>query len=97
VFSGKSDGSQLGRTDDWLEPAKWETVDRELCDLMDRLDGGVNLEVVFADGALAAGGGFECVRYESGGVYASLLDGVRTRGGIVKVHVQKVEELGPYP
>lgn len=98
IFSGKSDGSQLGsRTNDWLEPAKWEIVDRELCNLMDRLDGGVSLQVVFADGALAGGGRFGCVGCETGGAYASLLYGVRMRGGIVKVHVQKVEELaGPY-
>ena len=39
----------MGRTIDWLEPAKWDMVDRELCNLMDRSNGEVRLEVVFAD------------------------------------------------
>ena len=84
----------MGRTVEWLEPAKWEMVDRELCNLMGRLDDGVRLEVVFADGALSGKGEFGCVECEeAGGAYAMLLNGVRTRGGIVKV--QKVEEPEP--
>jgi len=63
--------------------------------LIDRLDDGVKLEVVFAGGALSGRGEFECVGCEEvDGAYAMLLNGVRTRGGIVKV--QRVEELEPY-
>lgn len=90
VFMGKWGESQMGRTIDWLEPVKWEMVDRELCTLMDRLDDGVKLEVVFADGVLSCRGEFGRVGCEeAGGEYAMLLKGVRTRGGTVKV--QKVE------
>ena len=72
-------------------------ADRELCSLMDRLDDGVKLEVVFADAALSAGrgevgcGGCE----EADRTHPMLLHGVRMRGGVVKVQIQKVEELGP--
>ena len=59
VFFGKWDESWMGRNIDWLEPAKWEMVDRELCNLMDRLDGEVGLEVVFADRVLSGGHGLK--------------------------------------
>src|SRR5258707_9883942 len=55
VFLGKLDDSQVDRTIGWLEPAIWEKVDGELCNLMDRLDEEVKLEVVFADAALSDG------------------------------------------
>ena len=82
----------MDRAIDWLEPVKWETVDRELCDLMDRLDGEVKLEVVFADSALSAGHevmGASCERPD--GSHSMLLNGVKRRGGVVRI--QQGEEL----
>ena len=76
----------MGRTIDWLEPAKWEVVDRELCNLMDRLDRGVKLEVIFADGALSGGRetlGTSCEI--AAGAHSTLLNGMKKRGGIVKI------------
>ena len=76
----------MDRTIDWLEPVKWETVDRELCDLMDRLDGEVKLEVVFADSALSAGHEVMDVSCERpDGPHSMLLDGAKRRGGVVKI------------
>ena len=70
-------------------------VDRELCELMDRLEDGIRLEVGFVDGVLSTSGEFRCVDCEGiGGVYDMLLNGVRTRGGTVKV--QKVEQVRYY-
>ena len=86
VFLGKWDDSQMDRTIDWLEPVSWENVDRELCNLMDRLDEEVKLEVVFADAVLSGGDdvkGVDCGRTD--GVGATLLNGMRTRGGVVKI------------
>ena len=86
VFLGKWDDSQMGRAVDWLDPAKWGVVDRELCNLMDRLDEGVKLEVVFADGALSGGRKILGTRYELAvGARSTLLNGMRKRGGIVKI------------
>jgi len=82
----------MGRATDWLEPAKWEMVDRELCNLMDRLDDEVRLEVVFADGTLSGGHeavGAGCEQVD--GQHTALLGGVKRRGGIVKI--RRVEEL----
>jgi len=76
----------MDRTIDWLEPVEWGTVDRELCSLMDRLDEEVKLEVVFGDGALSAGHdvvGMDCERAD--GPHSMLLDGVKKRGGVVKI------------
>jgi len=53
VFLGKWDDSQM--TTGWLEPMYWEKVNRELCSLMDRLDEGVKLEVIFGDTASSGG------------------------------------------
>ena len=92
VFIGKWDDSQMDRTIDWLEPVKWELVDRELCNLMDRLDEEVKLEVVFADVALSGGDevkGADCEQAD--GMGAVLLSGMRARGGIVKA--RRAEEL----
>jgi len=85
IFVGKWEDSQMDRTVDWLEPVKWEMVDRELCDLMDRrLDGDVKLEVIFSDGALSRE--VKDVGCEQpSGAHDMLLNGVRTRGGVVKV------------
>jgi hypothetical protein len=96
VFLGKWDESQMGRAvTDWLEPARWEIVDEELFNLVGRLEDGVKLQVIFADGALSGRGGFEFEGCEEpGGIYASLLNGARARGAIVKV--QKEEEFEPY-
>ena len=74
----------MGRTTDRLEPVNWEIVDRELCSLMDRLDEEVKLEVVFADGALSDA---SCKRTD--GVHTMLLNGMRGRGGIVKVQQEE--------
>ena len=80
----------MDRTIDWLEPVKWETVDRELCDLMDRLDEEVKLEVVFADSALSAGHeGMDVSCERPDGPHRMLLDGVKRRGGIVKIQQGK--------
>lgn len=82
----------MGKAIDWLEPAKWEMVDRELCNLMDRLDEEARLEVVFADGVLS--GGHEVVRAgceRVDGVHTMLLSGMKGRGGIVKI--RRVEDL----
>lgn len=79
-------------TIDWLEPANWEIVDRELCNLMDRLDKEVTLEVVFADGALSGGHGIEgvgCEKVDS--AHIMLLGGMRAKGGVVKI--RREEEL----
>lgn len=82
----------MGRTTAWLEPVKWEIVDRELCNLVDRLDDGVKLEVLFSDGALSGRGELQCVGCEEADdVHAMLLHGVKTKGGIVKV--QKAKDL----
>ena len=76
----------MGGITKWLQPPKWEIVDRELCNLMDRLDDGVKLEVVFADGALSGRGEPECAGYERADrMHPMLLNGVKARGGIVKV------------
>jgi hypothetical protein len=86
VFLGKWDDSQVGRTVDWLEPMKWEVVDRELCNLMDRLDKDVKLEVIFADGALSGGRGILGTRCQlAAGAHSTLLNGMKKRGGIVKI------------
>jgi hypothetical protein len=92
VFLGKFDDSEMDRPIDWLEPTKWERVDRELCDLMDRLDEEVKLEVVFADVALSGGDedkGASCG--QAGNADAVLLNGVRARGGVVKA--QRADDL----
>lgn len=82
----------MDRTIDWLEPVNWELVDRELCNLMERLDEEVKLEVVFADVALSGGDRVKGAdREQADGMGAVLLSGMRTRGGIVKV--QRAEEL----
>ena len=84
----------MGETIDWLEPSRWEIVDRELCNLMDRSDEGVKLQVFFADGKSSGGREFDCVGFEkvaAGSAYAMLLNGVMTRGGTVMI--QRVEEL----
>ena len=79
-------------TTDWLEPVYWEKVDRELCDLMDRLDEGVKLEVVFGDAASSGGDWVYGVGCEqSSDANAMLLNGVKVRGGVVKV--QRAEKL----
>ncbi|KAF9646307.1 hypothetical protein BDM02DRAFT_3271080 [Thelephora ganbajun] len=86
VFSGKWDDSQMGRATDWLEPVKWEMVDRELCNLMDRLDEEVEFEVVFADATSLGEDEFEDICCEQAdSARAMLLNGVRTRGGVVKI------------
>jgi len=85
----------VDRTKDWLEPVKWEVVDRELCNLMDRLDEEVRLEVVFADDwhwVLSAGcevTGANCERAD--GPHSMLLNGVKRKGGVVKI--QRGEKL----
>ena len=82
----------MGRAINWLEPAKWEVVDRELCNLMDRLDEGVKLEVIFADGALSGGRKILGTGCElAGGAHSMLLNGAKKRGGIVKI--QRGENL----
>lgn len=92
VFLGKWDDSQMDRSIDWLEPVNWETVDRELCDLMSRLDEEVKLEVVFADGGLPGSHEDVGASYErADGAHRMLLDGVKRRGGIVKI--QQGEEV----
>lgn len=92
VFLGKWHDPQMDRAVDWLEPANWEEVDRELCNLMDRLDEEVKLEVVFADAALSGGDEIEGVGCEQAdGAGTMLLKGVKTRGGVVKV--QQMEKL----
>jgi len=92
VFFGKWDDSEMGMTIDWLEPVKWERVDGELCNLMDRLDEEVRLEVVFADAALSGGGEIKGAGCKQGdGAGAMLLNGVRTRGGVVKI--QRAKDL----
>lgn len=86
VFLGKWDDSLVGRTIDWLDPMKWEVVDRELCSLIDRLDKGVKLEIIFADGALSGGReilGTSCEL--AAGAHSTLLNGMRKRGGIVRI------------
>ena len=93
---GKWDESGMDGTIDWLEPVKWETVDRELCSLMDRLDEEVKLEVVFADAGLSGGREVEgavCARADGAGTM--LLNGVRARGGIVRI--QREEKLRHSP
>ena len=86
AFLGKWDDSHMDRTIDWLEPVEWGTVDRELCNLMDRLDEEVKLEVIFGDGALSAGHDVFGMDYErADGPHSTLLDGVKQRGGIVKI------------
>jgi len=76
----------MGRNIDWLEPSKWEMVDRELCNLMDRLDGEVGLEVVFANRELSGGYGLigsGCERVA--GACGVLLGGVKGRRDVVEV------------
>ena len=71
----------------WPEPAKWEMVDRERCSLTDRPDEKVKLEVVFADLELSDRNevnGAGCERTDS--TRTMLLNGVRTRGGVEKIH-----------
>ena len=80
----------MGGTIDWLEPAKWEIVDRELCSLMDRLGEDVKLEVVFTDSDGGEVKGADCEQADGAGTV--LLNGVRTRGGVVKL--QRAEKLG---
>ena len=96
AFLGKwDDDPHVDRTKDWLEPVKWEVVDRELCNLMDRLDEEVRLEVVFADDfhwVLSTGCevmGVNCERAD--GPHRMLLNGVKGRGGVVKI--QRGEKL----
>ena len=77
---------------DWLEPVYWEEVDRELCDLMDRLDEEVKLEVVFGDAASSGGDEVHGVGCEQvGDASTMLLNGVKVRGGVVKV--QRAEKF----
>ena len=82
-------------TTDWLEPVYWEEVDRELCGLMDRLDGEVKLEVVFRDVALSGGDevyGMGCEQIIDASTV--LLSGMRIRGGGVKIRrAEKLKEL----
>jgi hypothetical protein len=94
-FLGKWDSSHMDGAVDWLEPVMWEMVDRELCDLMGRLDEEVKLEVVFAGVELSGGNevkGADCERVD--GTRTMLLNGVRTRGGVVKI--QQAEESRSY-
>ena len=89
VYLGKWGNPQM--TTDWLEPVYWEKVDRELCDLMDRLDEEVKLDIVFVDAALSSMDGVHGVGYEQGNASSGLLSGVKTRGGVVKV--QRAEKF----
>jgi len=75
---------------------EWETLDITLCKLMDRLDDGVTLEVLFADGWVSGTRPFKVVSCESvGGEYAELLKGVRKRKGIVnfKLDLKRAADL----
>lgn len=86
----------MDRSIDWLEPVNWETVDRELCDLMSRLDEEVKLEVVFADGGLPGSHEDVGASYErADGAHRMLLDGVKRRGGIVKIQQGEVSKPSP--
>jgi len=78
----------MDRAIDWLEPANWEELDRELCSLMDRVDEEVKLEVTFADAALLDGDEVDsagCEEENDPGMV--LLNGVKMRGGTVKVQL----------
>jgi len=88
AFLGKWEDPQMNGIIDWLEPMKWEIVDRELCDLMDRLDEEVKLEAIFADGVSreVSGAGYE----QPDGARSALLNGMRAKGGVVKIQREEV-------
>jgi hypothetical protein len=89
AFLGTWNDTRIDGTIGWLEPAKWEMFDRELCSLMGRSDEKVKLEVVPADLELSdRNGGTGCERADS--TTTRLLNGVSTRGGVVKIQRVRV-------